>query len=104
MGNMDAIIVRFSLVRADISLKYVIIAPSFPISTPVIPAKAGIQTANAVGTPASAICQHALVRADISLKTDDYRAPNPHFFALFAPSRLCVNFWALSYKGGVTAP
>ena len=35
--------------------------PPIPLSNPVIPAKAGIQTAvNAAGTPASALCQHAL--------------------------------------------
>ena len=43
--------------------------PSFPPSTPVIPAKAGIQTAaNAAGTLANKLRQHALGRVEISLK------------------------------------
>ena len=43
--------------------------PPIPLSNSVIPAKAGIQTAaNAAGTPANELRQHALGRADIRLK------------------------------------
>ena len=47
MGNGGGIIVRFTLGRADFRLRWVIVAPSFPLSNPVIPAKAGIQTVSA---------------------------------------------------------
>ena len=66
---MGAIIVSFIPARADVRLKQAISAPSFPISTPVIPAKAGIRrAAGGVGMPASAQYQHALGRVDIGLK------------------------------------
>ena len=56
----------------------------------------GVEACGRRGNSASAICPRALERADIRLKMNDFHAPIPHLFALFASPRLCVKFYPLS--------
>ena len=54
--------------------------PPIQLSKPVIPAKAGIQTANAAGTPANELRQHALGHVDIRPKRTAAAAVKPDFY------------------------